>query len=94
MPIISALPNDDCPGTALIRASSGSAMLIQMAAAGTSDTMVEIAAVPTMNASTTRRLSLPGSDQQRHREASGQAAVHHDLRDAEHRRGRRRTPAS
>ena len=57
MPIISALPNDDCPGTALIRTSSGSAMLIQMAAAGTSDMMVEMAAVPTMKARTTRRLS-------------------------------------
>ena len=59
MPIIRALPNDDCPGTALIRASSGSAMVIQMAAAGTSDMIVEIVEVPTMNASTTRRLSLP-----------------------------------
>ncbi len=34
-------------------------MLIQTAAAGTSDTIVEIAAVPTMKASTTRRLSFP-----------------------------------
>ena len=34
-------------------------MLIQMAAAGTSDMTVEIVEHPTMNASTTRRLSLP-----------------------------------
>ena len=34
-------------------------MLIQIAAAGTSDMIVEIVDVPTMKASTTRRLSLP-----------------------------------
>ena len=45
--------------------------VIQMAAAGTSDMTVEIVEHPTMNASTTRRLSLPDR-QQRHREAAGQ----------------------
>ena len=34
-------------------------MLIQTAATGTSETTVDITAAPTMNASTTRRLSVP-----------------------------------
>ncbi len=59
MPIITALPNRDSPGRTSFSAKSPSAIAMKIAHAGTSDMMVEIAAVPTMNASRMRRLSVP-----------------------------------
>ena len=58
-PIMIALPIEDFPGSRFSRDITPSPMLMKMAQAGTSEMTTEVAAVPTMMAVTTRRLSVP-----------------------------------
>ncbi len=62
IPIIKAFAKLDRPGVSPIFPKRPSASAIKIAVAGTSDMMVEIKHVPTMNTSTTRRLSVPAFD--------------------------------
>lgn len=62
MPIMRALAKDDRPGVNPILSNRPTARAMKMAVAGTSDMMVETRHVPTMNTSTTRRLSVPAFD--------------------------------
>ncbi len=59
MPTMTALAKLDRPFSAPTRDTTPNPITMKTAQAGTSEMIVEVAAVPTMRAITTRRLSVP-----------------------------------